>query len=93
MNTSSKPAGTDYRRIAQIALGAGIFILATCLIMAFARGSLSLHFGLLPTSSDSFLDGSGRVYQTIDWHTAEGEHGRTYGLKLSRAYASVQISH
>jgi len=76
-----------------IVLIAGIF--AWWVALYVSNGSLHLSCGLLPTAKDEYLDNSGRVLQSISWHLGNGRRtwGETYGLKLSRAYLTVQVTH
>jgi hypothetical protein len=73
-----------------------IAMIATCVgLLLTRRVSFSVHAGLLPTANDPFLDGSNRSLQTATWHLGNGTRtwGETVGLKLRRAYLTVQIKH
>ncbi len=66
--------------------------------MLFPRDSgtsVSFRCGLLATSNDPYLDGSGHVFQQISWHlgNATRTRGETYGVKIHRCYLSVFVKH
>jgi len=59
------------------------------------NGKVSLHCGLLRTGQEMFLDGSGDIFQRVDWHLGNGTRtrGETYGMKISRAYLTLSVTH
>jgi len=99
MGPVQSPMKTSIRWLLQvlvtclIILIVGIF--AWCLALYASNGSLHVCCGLLPTAKDEYLDNSGRVFQSLSWHfgNARRTWGETYGLKISRAYLSVQVTH
>jgi hypothetical protein len=71
-------------------------IAAACVILLFAAPvSIQLHAGLLPSANDPFLDGSNQTFQSITWHLGNGLRtwGETRGVKIWRAYLTVQVKH
>jgi hypothetical protein len=58
-------------------------------------GSICLRCGILPNSKDDYLDGSRRLFQRCGWHLGDGTYmwGTTYGIKVDRAYLSMQVTH
>jgi hypothetical protein len=75
-----------------------ITVLAIVIVAGVLRGThtrFGFHCGLLPTANDSFLDGSGEAVQKCTWHLGNGRRtwGETYGVKIKRAYVTLQVMH
>jgi hypothetical protein len=75
-----------------------ITVLMIVIVAGVLRGthtSFGFHCGLLPTANDLFLDGSGEALQKCSWHLGNGRRtwGETYGVKVKRAYVSLQVMH
>jgi hypothetical protein len=87
---------TAWLRTMAGALALGLLLMGLPVVVLYAHhGSLSLNCGLLPTTKDLFLDGSGKTVQTASWHLGDGTRtwGETYGIKINRAFVTLQISH
>ena len=72
-----------------------LVIMIVAVVLRATYTSLGLNCGLLPTENDSFLDGSGEALQKCSWHLGNGRRtwGETYGVKVKRAYVSLQVMH
>jgi hypothetical protein len=87
------------RRFVQLITGTCALVVMGMALWIFAlysrEGSISFQFGMLPTSKDQFLDGSGRMLQEVSWHFSKGlrTRGETYGLKFGRGYLAMQVTH
>src|ERR1051325_2392543 len=73
-------------------------VLVIVIVAGGLRGtqtSLGFNCGLLPTANDSFVDGSCEALQKCSWHLGNGRRtwGETYGVKVKRAYVSLQVMH
>jgi len=66
-----------------------------CAVIYANYGSLSLRCGMLATPKAPYLDGSGRNFQECSWHLGNATRtwGETYGVRLWRAYVSVEVRH
>ncbi len=50
---------------------------------------------MLATANELYLDGSNGWFQQCSWHLGKGTRtwGETYGVKLWRVYASLEVQH
>jgi hypothetical protein len=87
------------RRLLQFFVATSVLLLIAAAVWFFAlyskQGSLSFGCGMLATSKDQFLDGSGRIVHQCSWHFGNGLRtwGETYGLKFGRCYLTVYVTH
>ena len=76
---------------ALLLLGVALWVFA----LYTRQGSIFFHFGMLPTSKDEFLDGSGRTFQQGSWHfgNALRTWGETYDAKFGPGYLTLEVTH
>ena len=70
-------------------------VMVWCVHLYANHGSVSFRCGLLGTTNDPYLDGSGRIFQRGTWHHGIGTRtwGETYGIKVCRIYVSMGVKH
>lgn len=72
-----------------------VITVTLCLVLLDSNHcSLAFRCGLLPRN-DSYLDGTGRVFQKCTWHLGNATRtwGETYGIKVFRLYFSLGVKH
>ena len=73
----------------------GVAVAVRLVALYANHGSLEFRCGRLPAANDPYLDGTGRVFQTVSWHLGNATRtwGETYGVKIGRCYVSMGVTH
>ena len=88
------------QRVGPRGLGLWVFLVGcggAAILLASVNSNTSFYLdaGVLASSTDEYLDGTGHVFQRGSWHLGNAlrTRGLTYGIKLNRHYLTFCVKH